>query len=179
MRKPSNRSPEPVVKNHLNQNTCRSLAWIALAGVAWLSGCSTTDQADSGDMASVNISGHTDAEIQRAVAGAFLANGYQPADRVTFEKQGTGWDKAAYGGWSSNPVWIRVKIKITSTQAGQSVLACDAYAVVDRDEASMAEEKKLSVSYRSECKKILDEAKARLNALPAGNALQISDPPGT
>jgi hypothetical protein len=119
-------------------------------------------------MASVNISGHTDAEIQRAAASAFLANGYQPADRLTFEKQGTGWDKTAYGGWSSNPVWIRVKIRITSTQAGQSVLACDAYAVVDRNEASMEEEKKLSVSYRSECKKILDQARARLDSPPDG-----------
>jgi hypothetical protein len=158
------------MKNYLNQSVCRSLGWIALVGIACLTGCSTTDQADSGDMASVNISGHTDAEIQRAAAGAFLSNGYQQVDRLTFEKQGTSWDKAAYGGWSSNPVWIRMRIHITSAGAGQSILAGDAFAVVDRNDASMEEEKKLSVSYRSECKKILDQTMVRLDSPPGGGA---------
>jgi hypothetical protein len=40
--------------------------------------------------------------------------------------------------------------------------------VVDRNEASMEEEKKLSVAYRSECKKILDQTKTQLNSSPAG-----------
>jgi hypothetical protein len=158
------------MKNYLKQNICRSFGWALLVGVACLTGCSTTDQADSGDMASTKISGHTDAEIQQAAAGAFLSNGYQKIDRLTFEKQGTGWDKMAYGGWSPNPVWIRMRINITSAGAGQSILACDAYAVVDRNEASMEEEKKLSVSYRSECKKILDQARARLDSPPGGGA---------
>jgi hypothetical protein len=158
------------MKNYLKQSVCRSLGWALLVGVACLTGCSTTDQADSGDMASMKISGHTDAEIQQAASGAFLSNGYQKIDRLTFEKQGTSWDKMAYGGWSPNPVWIRIRINITSAGAGQSILACDAYAVVDRNEASMEEEKKLSVSYRSECKKILDQARARLDSPPGGGA---------
>ena len=154
------------MKNYLNQSIC----WSLLVGIACLGGCSTTDQADSGEMASVTISGHTDAEIQRATAKVFLSNAYQQVDLRTFEKQGTGWDKMAYGGWSSNPVWIRMRINITSAGAGQSILAGDAYAVVDRNEATMEEEKKLSVSYRSECKKILDQAKARLELPPDGGA---------
>jgi hypothetical protein len=158
------------MKNYLKQNICRSIGWVLLVGVACLTGCSTTDQADSGEMASVKISGHTDAEIQQAAAGAFLSNGYQQVDRLTFEKQGTGWDKVTYGGWSPNPVWIRMKINITSAGTGQSILACGAYAVVDRNEASMEEEKKLSVSYRSECKKILDQTMVRLDSPPGGGA---------
>jgi len=138
--------------------------WIALA---ILTGCQTTDQAEVGEMASVKIAGHTDAEIERAAAKAFLADGYKQVDLKTFEKQGTHWDKLAYGGWSSNPVWIRMKINLNSAEPGQSVLGCDAFVVIDRDEASMVEEKKLSVAYRSECKKILDQAKATLEAAPA------------
>jgi hypothetical protein len=158
------------VKNYLKQYIWRSFGWIPLVGVACLSGCQTTDQADSGQMASVTISGHTDAEIQQAAAKAFVSNGYQQVKPRTFEKQGTSWDKVAYGGWSSNPVWIRMRINITSLGPGQSILACDAFAVVDRNEATMEEEKKLSVSYRSDCKKILDQAKATLDLPPDGTA---------
>ena len=158
------------MKHDLKHNIRRLSGWILLAGFACLGGCSTTDQADSGEMASVAISGHTDVEIQRATAKVFLSNGYQQVNPQTFEKQGTGWDKVAYGGWSSNPVWIRMRINITSAGAGRSILASDAYAVVDRNDTSMEEEKKLSVSYRSECKKILDQAKARLELPPDGAA---------
>lgn len=150
------------------QNVCRSSAWTLLVVVACLTGCRTTDQADSGEMASVTISAHTDAEIQQAAAKVFLANEYQQTKPMTYEKQGTGWDKMAYGGWSSNPVWIRMKINISSAGENQFTLACNTYAIVDRNEASMEEEKPLSVSYRSECKKILDQVKARLESPPDG-----------
>ena len=153
------------MKKYPEQNICR-FGWAVLVGVTCLAGCQTADQADSGDMASVTISGHTDAEIQQVAGSAFLTNGYQQVDPLTFEKQGTSWDKLNYGGWSSNPVWIRMKIHIISPEPRQSILACDAYAVVDHNEASMEEERKLSVAYRSECKKILDQAKARLDSLP-------------
>ena len=142
-----------------------------LVVVACLTGCRTTDPADSGEMASVAISARTEAEIQQAAAKVFLVNEYQQINPTTYEKQGTVWDKMAYGGWSSNPVWIRMKINITSSGEGQFTLACEVYAVVDRNEASMEEEKPLSVSYRSECKKILDQVKARLDSPPDGGAL--------
>ena len=158
------------MKHYLMQNICRSFGWALLAGVAGLTGCKSTDSADSGNMASVNISGHTDAEIKQAAAKVFLWNGYQQVNPLTFEKQGTSWDKMAYGGWSSNPVWIRMRINVTPGEAGQTILACDAYAVVDRGEGSMEEEKKLFTSYRSECKKILDQTKVRLDSPPDGGA---------
>jgi hypothetical protein len=158
------------MKSYLMQNICRLFGWTLLAGVAGLTGCQSTDSADSGNMASVNISGHTDAEIKQAAAKVFLWDGYQQVNPLTFEKQGTSWDKMAYGGWSGNPVWIRMRINVTSGEAGQTILACDAYAVVDRGEGSMEEEKKLFTSYRSECKKILDQTKVRLDSPPDGGA---------
>ena len=144
------------------------MGWALLAGIICQTGCQTADQADSGKMASVTISGHTDKEIERAAAGAFSANHYQRVDHLTFEKQGTGWDKAKYGGWSSDPVWIRMRINITSAGTGQSVLACDAYVIVDRNAVGTEEERKLSVAYRSECKKILDQTKAGLDSQSSG-----------
>jgi hypothetical protein len=158
------------MKHCLMQNIHRLFGWTLLAGVACLTGCKSTDSADSGNMASVNISGHTDAEIKQAAAKVFSWDGYQQVNPLTFEKQGTSWDKMAYGGWSSNPVWIRMRINVTSGEAGQTILTCDAYAVVDRGEGSMEEEKKLFTSYRSECKKMLDETKVRLDSPPDGSA---------
>jgi hypothetical protein len=63
-----------------------------------------------------------------------------------------------------------MRINVTAGEAGQSILACDAYAVVDRGEGSMEEEKKLFTSYRSECKKILDQTRVRLDSPPDGGA---------
>ena len=156
------------MKKFMPQNLCRWFGWMLLAGAACLTGCQTTDQAGSGDMASVEISGHTETEIRQATAKAFLANGYQQADAQTFEKQGSHWDTAAYSGWSSDAVWIKVKTSITATETGRYVLACNAYLVTDRNQATMEEEKKLSVSHRSECKKILDQAKAALDSTTTG-----------
>ena len=158
------------MKHYLKQNIYWSFGWTLMAGIACLTGCQSTDQADSGNMASVSISGRTDSEIKQAAAKVFLWDGYQQVNPLTFEKQGTSWDKMTYGGWSPNPVWIRMRINVTPAEAGQSTLACDAYAVVDRNEASMEEEKKLSVSYRSECKKILDQTMVRLDSPTGGGA---------
>ena len=144
----------------------RLFGWLLLAGLAGLTGCQTADQAHSGDLASVQIPGRTDTEIEQAAARAFLANGYQQVDARTFEKQGTSWDKLAYGGWSSNPVWIRVKLKINSPEAGQTVLGCAAFRVVDRNDVTMEVENEISHSYRAEFKKILDQAKAILDSSP-------------
>jgi hypothetical protein len=158
------------MKNCINQNFCRLFGWLLLAGVACFTGCQTTDQADSGDMVSVEISGHTEVEIWQATAKAFLANGYQPAGSQAFEKQGSSWDTVAYSGWSSDAVWIKVKTSITATAPGRYILACNAYLVTDRNQATMEQEQKLSVSHRSECKKILDQAKAMLDSPPAAGA---------
>ncbi len=97
-------------------------------------------------------------------------DGYQQTDSQTFEKQGSRWDTAAYSGWSSNPVWIKVKTSIAPTEGGKYILACNAYLVTDRNLATLEQEQKLSMSHRSECKKILDEVKAALDAPPATGA---------
>jgi hypothetical protein len=158
------------MKNYIKRKNFRAFGQLLLAGIICLAGCQTTDQADSGDMASVEISGHTEMEIQQTAAKVFLSNGYQQADSLIFEKQGTRWDTVAYSGWSANTVWIKVRINIASTEAGKYTLGCNAYMVTDRNVATMEQEQKLSVSHRSECKKILDQVKARLDSPPTAGA---------
>ena len=87
--------------------------WIFLVSLACLTGCQTTDQGRTGQMASVEISGHTKSEIHKATVAAFLANGYAKADGLAFEKKGSAWDTLNYGGWSENQAWIKIDRKST------------------------------------------------------------------
>jgi hypothetical protein len=155
-----------MAKQRMKQNIIRFVGGFLLAGVVCVTGCHTTDQADTGELASVIITGHTEMEIQKATARVFLANGYSQADPLTFEKQGTAWDKAAYGGWTENPVGIKVRVHINPQDDGVCFLGCNAFLVTDPHEAAMEEEQKLSYSRRSECEKILAQIKARLDAPP-------------
>lgn len=144
-----------------------TIRWLFLIGLAVLTGCSTADQAHTGRMASVEISGHTQAEIEKATVKAFLANGYQKMAGLNFEKKGSGWETANYGGWSADPVWVRVRVELTSMETGHYTLGCDAFAVESHGEVGTEMEHKFMFAKRSECKKILDETRAALEAPPA------------
>lgn len=140
----------------------RLAAWVLLFGLACLTGCKTTDTAHTGHAASVEISGHTKAEIQQAATKVFQAHGYTKISDLIFEKPGSVWDTANYGGWSSSPVWIRIKCDLESTDTHQYVLGCDAYIVEGHGEVGTEVERKLWFSRRSECKAILNEIKSFL-----------------
>lgn len=138
-------------------------AAMLLVTAIFLAGCQTTaDHAHSGQMASLVISGHTEVEILRAMKAVFLADGYEHTSDLIFDKKGSAWDTAAYGGWFSGSVWIRLKATVDAAPNGDYVIGCDAYRVIGRNEGVMEEEHKATYSERSECKKILDEIKTRL-----------------
>jgi hypothetical protein len=139
------------------------IGWMCLAGWVGLTGCRTTDQASTGHMASVEIHGHTEAEIREATTKAFLAGGFVAKDRLTFEKKGSAWDTFNYGGWSADLVRIRVRANIVAPDLDTHILGCDAFIVSGRDDF-METERKPVFAKRSECKKILDAAKAMLEA---------------
>lgn len=147
--------------------------WIFLIGLVCLTGCKTTDQARSGHMASVEISGHTKNEIQKATVTAFLANGYLKTGGLTFEKKGSTWDTANYGGWFEDQVWIKIRAEIFLADTGKYTLGCNAFAVDGHGEVGMETEHKFLFARRTECKKILDEAKAALEA-PAAAAETVN-----
>jgi len=145
----------------------RTVAWISLTGFAVLTGCQSADQAHSGHMASVEIYGHTEAQIQKAAAAAFIENGYNKVGDLTFEKKGSAWETANYGGWSATTVWIRMRAEISTVDSQNYTLACDVFVVDAHGEAGMETERKFLFAKRSGCKKILDEVKAALETPPA------------
>lgn len=130
--------------------------------VIFLTGCRTADEMQSGHMASVEIGGHTAAEIRRMTVKVFLAEGYVQANGLVFEKKGSVWDTAAYGGWSGD-IWLRLRASIRPLEGDRYIMNCDAYTVQDRNQVSIEVEQKNRYANRSDCKKILDEIKRQLD----------------
>src|SRR6185437_16178850 len=85
-----------------------------LLGFVGLTGCKTDDEAHFGHMASVVILGHTRAEILQATATVLKADGYHETDELTFDKPGSAWETANYGGWSSDTVGVRIRFALVS-----------------------------------------------------------------
>jgi hypothetical protein len=158
---------------HISRLIAGSMLWLA---VTFLAGCKTDpDHANSGQMASLEISGYSEVEILRAMKDVFESNGYEHMEGLTFDKKGSFMDTAAFGGWNSGGVWIRLKASVDPApdgNAGSYVIGCDAYRVVGRNEGVMEEEKKTKYSNRAECQRILDQIKERLASGAAAKPAQ-------
>jgi len=144
---------------------------LCLATALFLTGCQTDpDHTNSGQMASLEISGHSEVEILRVMKAVFTDNGYEHMEDLTFDKKGSVWDTAAFGGWDSGGVWIRLKATVDAAPSGNGnyVIGCDAYRVVDHNQGVMEVEKKTPHSNRAECQRILDEVQSRLASGAAG-----------
>lgn len=141
------------------------LGLLALGSV--LAGCKSADHAHEGRMASVEIVGYTATEIRAATAAVFAENGYEQPSALVFEKIGSRWDKWAYGTWSGNPVWIRIRVTLRPRGVDRHVLSCDAYLVRDRNAGFMEEEQRLVTKKRRECERLLTQIKARLEEAKA------------
>jgi hypothetical protein len=139
-------------------------ASLLLLAATFFTGCRTADRAQTGQLASLEISGHSEIEILRTMKAVFLDDGYEHIKDLTFDKKGSAWDTAAYGGWTS-AVWIRMKASVDPAPiSGDYIIGCDAYTVNAHNQGEMEDERKNSYSKRSECEKILAEIKTRLDA---------------
>ncbi|HMP84988.1 MAG TPA: hypothetical protein PKA41_20040 [Verrucomicrobiota bacterium] len=126
------------------------------------SGCKSTDSAKQGYGASVVIVGHTVEEIRRTAIEVFEWDGYTQATGLNFEKKGSKWDTAKYGGLSGNPVWIKISVEIVPQADASVIVGADAYVIEDRDSTFMNSERKLPYGKNDESRKILDQIKRRL-----------------
>jgi hypothetical protein len=166
------------LRSRVVSSCARWAAGLLLLLAAFLpAGCKTDpDTTNSGQMASLEITGHSEVEILRAMKDVFESNGYEHMDGLTFDKKGSLLDTAAFGGWNSGGVWIRLKASVDPAPDGNAesyVIGCDAYRVVGRNEGVMEEEKKTPHSNRAECQRILEKIKERL---ASGAAAQPDQP---
>jgi hypothetical protein len=139
-----------------------------MATACLLGGCRTeTDPSQSGHMASLEISGRSEGDILRTMKDIFANHGYQHVEDLNFDKRGSTWQTALYGGWAEGGVWIRMKASIDEEPSGSYLIGCDAFRVTDHSQGVMEEEKPAN-SYRKECQTILGEIQTRLATGTAG-----------
>jgi hypothetical protein len=151
-----------TMKHHITHITRFGLLFLVLA----LAGCKSTDAAKQGYGASIIVFGHTEEEVRRTTIEVFEWNKYSQTVGLNFERKGSKWDTAKYGGLSGNPVWIKISVEIVTQPEGSVVVGADAYVIEDRDSSFMSSDRKLPFGKSDECKKILDQIKQRLSLPP-------------
>jgi hypothetical protein len=141
---------------------------VLLASALLLTGCQTDSQnAPPGHLASLPVSGCSEADILRALQVVFPAHGYQHVSDMNFDKKGSVLQTALYGGWAADGVWIRLRASVDSQPDGTYLIGCDAFRVTGHNQGVMEEEKPAEYGYREECLKILQEVQRRLTNDPA------------
>lgn len=136
---------------------------VLLAGAMLLAGCRTGPQnAPAVHLASLTLSGCSEADILRAMQVVFPAHGYLHVSDMNFDKKGTVWQTALYGGWGEDGVWIRLRASVDPLPDGTYLVGCDAFRVTGHNQGVMEEEKPAAHGYRDECQKILQEVRSRL-----------------
>lgn len=147
-----------------------ALALIGSVGV----GCKTADTADSGDQASVLISGHSEDEIRQAAATVFIGNQFQAAPsavrELVFERKASHSSNFLYGGWlgADEGLWERVKLTFLPKGDDTFVVGLNAYLVAYHGQGFFEEEKKRSRVHRSSYGKLLQAIQEKLN-IPFGD----------
>jgi len=151
-----------------SQLNLSTLLLLLASVLMFVSGCqSTSGSKGKRGFASVTIPNRTPEDVVRATVAVFRADGYRdviatPGDMV-FEKTGTGWNQAAYGGWvDAKPVMVRVRAGVDAQPDGASRLWCDAYMVADPGDAHFEEEHKLTRVRRGPYQDLLEQVAAQL-----------------
>jgi len=136
----------------------------AMACWLFLLGCQSTGKPASARFASVEIQGNTPGQIRDMTTQVFTEHQYHAShsnmDSMVFEKEGTGWNNVAYGNWTGEGVWERVKASIVPVSEGKFRLQCNAYMVRDKG-GTTEEEIKLSSLKSHRYQKLLNEVSQR------------------
>ena len=132
-----------------------------------LTGCQSPANKDKRGFASVVIPKRSPEEVVRATVAVFRDDGYRDVlatpDDMIFEKTGTGWNQAAYGGWTdAKPVTVRVRAGVESQPDGSQRLWCDAFMVGDAGHSLFEEEHKLTSVRRGPYRDLLEKVAAKL-----------------
>jgi hypothetical protein len=131
-------------------------------------GCKSLDKPDSASFTSVQIQGHTAEQVRAATVVVFQQDGYTAADvgrsEMVFEKQGSRWDRIAYGNWIDDTgVWVRVRVSMVPLSDGVFRLRCQAFKVRDKGDAVFEEQVRLrnkrSKPYQALLDKVLGQLK--------------------
>jgi len=145
------------VKTRPSRFLCGLLAICA----ASLVGCRSGTQPGSMSHASVQIQGHSFAEIRQVMEPVFAENGYAQAgvseDGMVFERPGSRRDALKWGGWSGAGVTMRVKVHAASTLNGGYLLTADVFAAQNSNDPFFRTESRVVMADPRSYQKLLDQ----------------------
>jgi hypothetical protein len=131
-----------------------------------LSGCQTTNQPGAASHASVQIQGHSPAEIRQAATAVFSEAGYSLttalSSEMVFDRPGSAWDEVKWGGLLSDGVTMRVKIRLSEIPGGSQLLQADAYVVEKSDNPFFQTETRKMLLSRHYYRRLLNDVASRL-----------------
>jgi hypothetical protein len=145
-----------------------AFALALLALFSGLVGCqSPSGKSRDPGFAAVAITNRTAPEILNAAVAVFEADGFRSVvaleNEMVFEKAGSGWNQAAYGGWTdAKRVTVRVRGGIQAQSPGMHRLWCDAFMVGDAGHPLFEEQHKLTRVRRGPYQDLLDRVAERL-----------------
>lgn len=139
-------------------------------------GCKTTDDGRSNDMASVIVRGYSEDAIRHAILDEFTAEkyvaGFSAPREMMFERKASATSNVLYGGWLGGQasVWERVRLTILPLGDEDHMIGCNAYLVSDHGEGFFEQEKRRSKVNAHAYRKLLQKVQQRLEAggPPAG-----------
>ncbi len=129
-------------------------------------GCQSARGPGGMSHASVQIRGHSVADIQQTATKVFQEENYRLAiatsEEMVFERPGSRLDALKWGGWSGKGVTMRVKVGLSQLTDGSYLVEANAYAVQNSDDPFFRTESRNLLLNRRPYQKLLDEVARRL-----------------
>jgi hypothetical protein len=145
--------------------SCLTLALIALAP-----GCAS-NKSEFGDRTAVMIRNRTPKEIIDSTIVVFQEKGFQvkisTKTEAIFERKGSEWQAATWGGWSGTGVWERATVRLSDYGAGAYLLEANVEIIGDKGDAFMEDSRPLPRRARKPYQEMLNDVQGRLQGPPA------------
>ncbi len=139
---------------------------LLILAVAGQFGCQSAKQSGSMSHASVQIQGHSVADIQQTATAVFGQQNYRLAaatpGEMVFERPGSRRDALKWGGWAGNGVTMRVKVVLSQMPDASHLLEANAYAVQNSDDPFFQTESRNILLNRRPYQELLNEVGRRL-----------------
>jgi hypothetical protein len=145
------------------------LAWPVLVGLLMVTGCKSNKHGGNSH-AAIEVTGHSNAEIQAATVGVFADHGYQlrtnTPTTMTFDRPATSGEKFKFGDWMNDGMVMQIKVRFEELPDESSLLRADVYVVQDPTNANFRHERRLTLWSTRSYQKLLENVRTKLNSLP-------------
>jgi hypothetical protein len=142
------------------------VAGLLALGAAGLAGCQSSQPSSGYSQGLLTIKGHTDAQIRQVTKAVFAEDGYafvsEGGEGFVFQRPGTRGDALKYGGWYSEGVVLRAKVRMTEMGVDSYVLKLDMFVVRNAGDGLNESESPLMTLNKAPYNRLMEEIGKRL-----------------